>query len=432
MEMILESKSELDKFLGIEVYGTSTRGIGGAIRRRLEDFVVEEVPLQGGTSGDLTLLVIEKRGIDTLTAAIKLSRKLGIPLKHVGFAGLKDTRSISRQRFTLKIPENFDISKISDNKLKVLAVYRAKKHLRPGMLFGNSFTITIRGLEVPAKDAEALIRDALLQLNELGGVPNFYGYQRFGINRPNTHIVGKLLLQGEYEKAVMEILATPYPNEPKPHRDARAFLAETLDFKRALKSFPRSLIFERQMIKWLVDRPNDYLGSLRGLPKYVIALYVDAYLSYIFNRALSERFRKLRSLERVMEGDIIATCDAYGNPMRPTFVAKSSSMNLGSNQLILAFVPASVKVRPEGYMIELVLSFLNKEGLEPPFKRLEELGLQNRLGLLRQIAFKPINLSYNVEGDEVLKMSFLLPKSSYATILLREFIKPEDPIAAGF
>lgn len=432
MEMILESKSELDKSLGIEVYGTSTKGIGGVIRKRLEDFVVEEVPLQGGALGNLALVVVEKRGIDTLTAAIKLSKKLGIPLKHVGFAGLKDTRSISRQRFTLKVPEDFDLSKISDNKLKVLAVYRTKKHLRPGMLFGNNFEITIRELEVSIKDAEVLIKEAIQQLNELGGVPNFYGYQRFGINRPNTHIVGKLLIQGEYEKAAMEILATPYPNEPKAHRDARAFLAETLDFKRALKSFPRSLIFERQMIKWLVNRPNDYLGSLRLLPKYVITLYVDAYLSYIFNKALSERLRKLRSLERVMEGDIIATCDAYGNPMRPTFIAKSSSMNLESNQLILAFVPASVKARPEGYMTELILSLFNKDGLEPPFKRLEELGLQGRLGLLRQIAFKPTNLAYNVERDEVLKMRFLLPKSSYATILLREFIKPEDPIAAGF
>jgi len=430
MDMVLESKSELDRLLGMEVYGTTTSGTGGVIRKSLEDFVVEEIPLPGGPSGSLALLVIEKRGIDTLTAAVMLSKKLKIPLKHVGFAGLKDTRAISRQRFTVKVPENFDVYSISSEKLKVIDVYRAKKHLRPGMLLGNSFTIRIRDLDVSVREAEDLLRGTLSQLSELGGAPNFYGYQRFGVNRPNTHIVGKLLIQGDYEKAVMEMLATPYPNEPEDHKEARAFLAETMDFKRALKKFPRSLIFERLMIRWLIKRPGDYLGSLKRLPRYVLTLHVDAYLSYIFNKALSERLRKLGSLRRVVEGDIIAKCDAYGNPVRPTFIAKSP-LELGEDQVVLAFVPACVKVKPEGYMNELVLSLFKKEGLEPPFKSLESLGLQGRMGLLRQLAFKPRDLSYTVK-DDALEMKFALPKSSYATALLREVMKPEDPIAAGF
>jgi len=430
MDMVLESKSELDRLLGMEVYGTTTSGTGGVIRKSLEDFVVEEIPLRGGTSGSLALLVIEKRGIDTLTAAVMLSKKLKIPLKHVGFAGLKDTRAISRQRFTVKVPENFDVYSISSEKLKVIDVYRTKKHLRPGMLLGNSFTIRIRDLDVSVREAEDLLRGTLSQLSELGGAPNFYGYQRFGVNRPNTHIVGKLLIQGDYEKAVMEMLATPYPNEPEDHKEARAFLAETMDFKRALKKFPRSLIFERLMIRWLIKRPGDYLGSLKRLPRYVLTLHVDAYLSYIFNKALSERLRKLGSLRRVVEGDIIAKCDAYGNPVRPTFIAKSP-LELGEDQVVLAFVPACVKVKPEGYMNELVLSLFKKEGLEPPFKSLESLGLQGRMGLLRQLAFKPRDLSYTVK-DDALEMKFALPKSSYATALLREVMKPEDPIAAGF
>jgi len=430
MGMVLESKSELDRLLGMEVYGTTTSGTGGVVRKSLEDFVVEEIPLQGGASGSLTLLVIEKRGIDTLTAAVMLSKKLKIPLKYVGFAGLKDTRAISRQRFTVKVPENFDFSTISSEKLKVIGVYKAKKHLRPGMLLGNSFTIRIRDLDVSVREVEDLLRETLSQLSELGGAPNFYGYQRFGVNRPNTHIVGKLLIQGDYEKAVMEMLATPYPNEPEGHKEARAFLAETMDFKRALRKFPRSLIFERLMIRWLIKRPSDYLGSLRRLPKYVLTLHVDAYLSYIFNRALSERLRKLGSLKRVVEGDIIAGCDVYGNPVRPTVIAKSP-IELGENQVIMAFVPACAKVKPEGYMNELILSLFKREGLEPPFRSLENLGLQGRMGLLRQLAFKPRDLSYTVEGD-ALKMKFALPKSSYATALLREIMKPEDPIAAGF
>jgi len=432
--MILESESELDRFLGLEVYGTSTRGIGGIIRKKLEDFIVEEVPLHGGSSGNLPLLVIEKRGIDTLTVAVRLAERLKIPLRHVGFAGLKDTRSISRQRFTVKVvPEDIDTSILSDKNMRVIAVYRSNKHLRPGMLLGNSFSITIREMDLPLNEVREILEDAFSQIKELGGVPNFYGYQRFGINRPNTHIIGKLLIQGDYEKAVMELLASPYPNEPQSHREARAFLAESMDFKRALKKFPKSLIFERLIIKWLIKRPGDYVGSLKALPKYVLTLYVDAYLSYIFNKALSERLRKVGSLKTVLEGDIIAKSDAYGNPLRPTFIAKGDFKELRDYELILTFVPACTITRAGGYMNELILSLFKKDGLEPPFKTLEEIGLQGRLGLVRQIAFKPLNLTYRmIEEEKALNISFTLPKSSYATMLLREIMKPKDPIASGF
>ena len=37
----------LDKQLGIEVYGTKSLGIGGVIREEIDDFVVEEVLVDG-------------------------------------------------------------------------------------------------------------------------------------------------------------------------------------------------------------------------------------------------------------------------------------------------------------------------------------------------------------------------------------------------
>ena len=41
------SVPEIDKLLGIEVYATKTAGVGGAIRESVEDFVVEEVLVDG-------------------------------------------------------------------------------------------------------------------------------------------------------------------------------------------------------------------------------------------------------------------------------------------------------------------------------------------------------------------------------------------------
>ncbi|MCK5593169.1 tRNA pseudouridine(13) synthase TruD, partial [Candidatus Bathyarchaeota archaeon] len=42
---------KLEKFLGIEVYATSSWGIGGVIRSAVEDFVVEEVLVDGSKAG---------------------------------------------------------------------------------------------------------------------------------------------------------------------------------------------------------------------------------------------------------------------------------------------------------------------------------------------------------------------------------------------
>ncbi len=41
------SVPEIDKLLGMEVYATKTAGVGGAIRESVEDFVVEEVLVDG-------------------------------------------------------------------------------------------------------------------------------------------------------------------------------------------------------------------------------------------------------------------------------------------------------------------------------------------------------------------------------------------------
>ena len=429
--MVTESKSELDKLIGMEVYSTDSRGVGGLLRVSLEDFVVEEIPLKAPSAGAYTVLVVEKRGIDTLTAAMRIARRLRLPLRDVGFAGLKDTRSVSRQRFTVKLQGEIDLQLVSDRNIKVLDVYKARKPLKPGMLLGNRFTVTIRDIQVSPKEAERLLKEAFSQAEEMGGFPNFYGYQRFGIHRPNTHVIGKFLVKGLYEEAVMELLTSTYPGEPDMHRRARLLLAETMDFKEALKNFPHTLVYERSVIKVLSRRPRDYLAALRSLPKSVLSLYVDAYLAYIFNKALSERLRKLRSLSAVVEGDIIARVDDYGNPLRPTRIAKRAGAR-SEQEVLMAFIPADTRIGMEGFMGEIIASVFKSEGVHPPFKSVEELGLQGKIGLIRPLSFKPKNLSFKVGGDLTVTLSFTLPKSSYATVLLRELMKPSDPIASGF
>ena len=52
-------------------------------------------------------------------------------------------------------------------------------------------------------------------------------------------------------------------------------------------------------------------------------------------------------------------------------------------------------------------------------------------GGFRQASFYCKNFEYAIE-DESIIVEFSVPKGSYATILLRELIKPNNPIASGF
>ncbi|MEJ1731043.1 tRNA pseudouridine(13) synthase TruD, partial [Escherichia coli] len=75
-----------------------------------------------------------------------------------------------------------------------------EKKLRIGQLVGNKFQLKIRNVENP--DSAAKRAEKILEELKNRGVPNYYGYQRFGKNRPNTHLVGKALIKEGVKAAV--------------------------------------------------------------------------------------------------------------------------------------------------------------------------------------------------------------------------------------
>jgi tRNA pseudouridine13 synthase len=124
-------------------------------------------------------LDVEKRGVNTLDAAARLANCAGIPLRAVGFAGLKDRNAVTRQPFTLQMPgrEEPDWRAWSGDGLRVLAAARHDRKIRRGRLAGNRFALTLRDVE---GDMQAI--DSRLRRIAERGVPNAFGEQRFGGN----------------------------------------------------------------------------------------------------------------------------------------------------------------------------------------------------------------------------------------------------------
>ena len=171
-------------------------GIGGRIKDRPEDFVVEEIPLYDfSDQGNFSFLLLEKVNISTLEFVAHIRKHLDLRDEEVGLAGWKDKRAITRQ--WVSVPRD----KVTERRLEQLAgddihTVEQRRHshkLRTGHLLGNRFSILIRQAETEAENrAQAIIQ----QLQTLG-LPNFYGPQRFGASGNNPE-KGLALLLGQY------------------------------------------------------------------------------------------------------------------------------------------------------------------------------------------------------------------------------------------
>ncbi len=164
----------------------------GRIKTEPEDFRVEEIPayLPCG-EGPHRYYQVTKRNLSTDYLCRRLAEYLQVSKDAIGYAGLKDRRSVSRQ--FLSVPAEWEgVSEALVSLEGVQEVEEAGLHLnklRPGHLLGNRFQILVRGL-VPAQ--MSLLESVKHRLAEQGW-PNLYGSQRFGRAADNAE-QGRALL----------------------------------------------------------------------------------------------------------------------------------------------------------------------------------------------------------------------------------------------
>ena len=156
----------------------------GMLRASPKDFVVTEVltiPLSG--SGEHVWLKVRKRGWNTDRVAQQLARAAGVPRRNVSYAGLKDRHAVTTQWFSVQLPgrDAPAWTEILPAEIEILESVRHGRKLQAGALAGNSFDIVLREC---TGDKDALARRA--QDISAGGVPNYFGEQRFGHHGANV------------------------------------------------------------------------------------------------------------------------------------------------------------------------------------------------------------------------------------------------------
>jgi len=412
---------KIDKLAGIECYCTDYRGISGSIKRVNEEFRVSEVIDTSFLANISTvqdehhkypLYILEKRNIDSNHAIFEIRRKLGIKLKVIG---LKDAKAVTKQYASSEQTKNIIKEAATAHTLLSLKGF-TKTPIGKSSLSGNAFTITIH---------DPIISDISSFIPEIKNIANFYGLQRFGSERMVTHLVGKEIVKRNFQKAVELLLSFTTEYDTTMSIEIRNKSRDPKKYSQIIRELPKRMDIEYQVMS-VLEKGKGPIAALRSVPINIRRLFVQAYQAYIFNKCLSIAVLNGENVVKSKEGDLcfeIENSSVFGR------IRKYNP----STDLISQTVPA---IRLIGYTFQpgkgrfdkITEEIMSNEGItsrEFYIKEMQELSAQ---GGFRQAPLWSKDFTFR--GS--LTVCFKLPKGSYATTLLRELIKPDDPVRAGF
>ena len=395
---------QIDKQIGITVYTTKFPSRSGKIKQNENDFSVREVLTQKAISSfensdGHAVYLLKKSGIDTNHALNDIAKRYGLVLKSLG---LKDANAQTEQ-YVYTYKKLHSLEKIQGKKYSAQRIGFVKKPISKKDMIGNFFEIKISNSSQPLSiflDDEKIL--------------NFFGYQRFGSKRPITHLVGKSIINGDYEKALDYILnfTSEYDSEKNNH--LRKLISERKSESEVIQLLPHSMDIERNLLKQLsIDK--DPKNAIRSIPLALRRFYLQAYQSFLFNKTLSLAFEYEEELFSPITDDVCFDKNAQLGKFE----------NISTQRLAIPLIGHSYykKSRFDYYIKKI----LEEELLTPKdffIKDFQEISLD---GGFRNTS---INLQ-NSSTDEYL-VKFQLSRGSYATIVLREILKPENPLDCGF
>ena len=313
-------------------------------------FIVAERRIKTEREGPWLVYWVKKTGISTKRLLKQIRTATG---GTVSFMGLKDAQAVAYQYILVSNPERYP-RLIQGEDFKAWLVGRRAKSPRLGSHLWNNFRITVNVIEGEVREfCEAF--DNLI-------VPGFYGPQRFGIERPNTHIIG--LLAG-----------LPSPG---------------LLFKEYFFTYPFQIEYREGYETsgiGSVQRETDPYAITRHVP-YSIAR--DALQSYIWNRMLSAVYKE------------------PGEP--PLYEKRTRALCPGEGRAWIARLPSRKLLNSRGEWAGLARRVVRDEGL--PWTLLP------KDAPMRPVAVEACRASCRPAGNKAI-VWVTLPRGIYATMAVR-------------
>ena len=395
---------QIDKEIGISVYTTKSSSISGKIKQNENDFSVKEVLSEKAIDSfdndeGHAVYLLKKSGIDTNHALADIGKRYGLVLKSLG---LKDANAKTEQ-YVYAYKKINSLEEYNGKKYSAQRVGFVKKPISKKDMLGNYFEIRVSDLN-----------DALPSFSGNENILNFFGYQRFGSKRPITHLVGKSIIKGDYEEAIEYLLNFSSKYDSEKNNEIRKLISERNSESEIIELLPYSMDIERNLLRQL-SNDNDSKNAIRSIPLTLRRFYIQAYQSFLFNKTLSLAYEFEEQLFAPENDDVC---------FDKNFVLGKFE-NDSSQKLAIPLVGHSYYKKSRfDYYIKKVLE---EELLTPKdffIKDFQELSIDG--------GFRNASINYlNFQIHENL-IKFQLSRGSYATIVLREILKPSNPLDCGF
>jgi tRNA pseudouridine13 synthase len=355
-----------------KIYAYNHQPIPFDFAQSIERFFVEEIPLyQFSNSGNFLILKIKKQDISTFKLLSVIANSAKIEQREVGYAGLKDKNATTIQYISL--PKKYEkelLKNLKTEKIEILEKFYSKFPIKIGQLKANRFSIVLH--RVCAKSFDAIKKVTKVMLKE--GIPNYFGYQRFGED-------GKSYLQGQ-----------KIAQSGKRLKGAK---------ERLLVSAYQSYLF------------NEWLANRIKISQSICDNSIHKAMQKLnYPKALVEALDKQHHFFKLFIGEHFQTYP-YGKEQRPKSI----------EQCVTDF--ARAKLSPTGLLAGSHVKRANSDArvLEEPYDDRDLASLKGD----RRFAWiwvKDLSLEYNEKSNH-LTINFTLPKGSYATTFLEEIGKRE-------
>jgi tRNA pseudouridine13 synthase len=349
-------------------YSLAHASIDFHFKQTPRDFVVEEIPLyEFSGEGEHLILQVRKKNLTTNEMVGQFARYLGIKNKEIGYAGLKDKNAMTVQYISLHKKYEEALKNFNFEGIKILSKTYHNNKIRIGHLKGNRFYIKLKKVN-PTNAAK--IDEALKNIDTFG-MPNFFGYQRFGKDGDN-HILGEKIAKGEARERnprVKRLLVNAYQSHL-----FNLWLSRRLEINTLVNSF------KVEEVENLLNMPNAEVKKMKAQTHPFKLISGDVMEHYPHGR-LFDFEGDAEDLKRFNERNISPTGLLCGNKVR--------------------------------------LATQNARGIEKEYD-----DTINADGARRYAWVFPTEIEGRFDKQEAqYEMNFTLPKGSYATVLIEEIAK---------
>jgi tRNA pseudouridine13 synthase len=376
-----------------------------------KDFIVEEITNIRVTQekDDQTIFLMEKTGIDTYNAIHSIAKKLHIPQSEIGYAGLKDKPALTRQY--ISIPEHYKVHSTKIDALNIQLVGYYRKKIKIGDLKGNKFTIIVHDVKNSELDDVFEIAKTISR----SGVPNYFDSQRFGSVIKNEFIA-KYVVKNDYEQAVKLYLTACFESEPRRIRDEKCkILGQWDDLCNVAIG---NEVFAKIIKEYL--KTKSWLAAYEKIPARLREMFVNAYQSYIWNECIKEVLKTCVNEKKLYSMDYAAGSLIFYETLSeneipripPTFRTVSDKAIFSDfEKQIIDFVLLGQGIKLADLDIESETGSFFKSNARPIIVIPENFFISNP-------SMDKLNNIKNSSKFEI-KLSFSLPKGSYATIVTK-------------